>query len=434
MDWGLGNPNKTAALIAMLLVAVWGLAYIRRWGFWVALTLFAGLGICLVHTLSRGGLFAAGAGLVCLLWQTPRPWPKARVIGLVAAVWVIVGFSIYIQAHKRLGKGVVEQDRSISNRLEVWKDAPRMMLDAPAGWGFGNAGDAYVQWYQPVERNETYRTLVNSHLTWLVEGGWLFRFLYIAGWLSAFALCWPLSETRRWLSVPFGTWMAFAVAATFSSVAESIWLWIVPATGLLLAMLARAQTRCWPALKAGISVGVFSVAALVLIAVSGWMTDQEIDIVGSPDRVMIGGTKPGLWITTNEKTFGARYGKTLRGFLLEHTNPSTAIGVVKSVSQIPKGNEATIVLAGEQTASTLSQLQAMPHSKLLLLNPAFYPQDAGIGSFDKTNIRVLFGDFSQSPARSAWAGVARVVLVEGAGDFLPSWPELVIDPPSRASL
>jgi len=29
MDWGLGSPNKTAALIAMLMVAVWGLAFIR---------------------------------------------------------------------------------------------------------------------------------------------------------------------------------------------------------------------------------------------------------------------------------------------------------------------------------------------------------------------------------------------------------------------
>jgi len=46
MDWGLGNPNKTAALIAMLMVAVWGLACFRKWGFWAALTLFTGLGIC----------------------------------------------------------------------------------------------------------------------------------------------------------------------------------------------------------------------------------------------------------------------------------------------------------------------------------------------------------------------------------------------------
>jgi hypothetical protein len=31
MDWGLGNPNKTAAVIALLMIAVWALAYFRRW-------------------------------------------------------------------------------------------------------------------------------------------------------------------------------------------------------------------------------------------------------------------------------------------------------------------------------------------------------------------------------------------------------------------
>ena len=29
MDWGLGNPNKTAALIAILMVAVWSLSYLK---------------------------------------------------------------------------------------------------------------------------------------------------------------------------------------------------------------------------------------------------------------------------------------------------------------------------------------------------------------------------------------------------------------------
>jgi hypothetical protein len=58
MDWGFGNPNKTAAFIAILMIAVWILAYIHKWGFWIALVAFTGLGICLIHTMSRGGLVA----------------------------------------------------------------------------------------------------------------------------------------------------------------------------------------------------------------------------------------------------------------------------------------------------------------------------------------------------------------------------------------
>jgi len=93
MDWGLGNPNKTAALTATLMVGVWALAYVRKWGFWPALVFFTSLGICLIHTFSRGGLIAAAAGLVVLVWLAPRPWPRH------------LGASIYLQAHERYGQG-----------------------------------------------------------------------------------------------------------------------------------------------------------------------------------------------------------------------------------------------------------------------------------------------------------------------------------------
>lgn len=75
--------------------------------------------------------------LIPVLWMAPRPWPWNRIAGIVAAVWVIIGFSVDLQAHERLGQGVVQEDRSISNPLELWKYAPAMMLDAPGGWGIG---------------------------------------------------------------------------------------------------------------------------------------------------------------------------------------------------------------------------------------------------------------------------------------------------------
>ena len=62
LDWGFGNPNITAGLIATLLMAVWGLAFIHRWGFWPALLGFTTLGVCLIQTVSRGGLVAAILG------------------------------------------------------------------------------------------------------------------------------------------------------------------------------------------------------------------------------------------------------------------------------------------------------------------------------------------------------------------------------------
>ncbi len=219
MDWGLGNPNKTAALIVGLMIGLWALAYMRRWGFWVALAGFTGLGIGLIHTFSRGGFVALICGVAPLLLWAPRPWAARRIVGVVVAVWCIVGFAVYLQAHERLGQGVVRNDPSISNRLDLWKYAPVMMRDAPGGWGFGNSGKAFVDWYQPLDRVESYRTMVNNHLTWLVELGWPGRFLYLACWGAISVLCWP-SAQARWLAIPFGIWLALFVSATFSSVAE----------------------------------------------------------------------------------------------------------------------------------------------------------------------------------------------------------------------
>lgn len=141
MDWGLGNPNKTGALIATLMVAVWIFGFIWRKGFWASLVLFSGLGICLVHTFSRGGIVAAIIGLCPLVLLAPRPWPKVRLFAVIGAVWLIVGASIFLQAHERLGQGITERDPSISNRFDIWKMTPTMMVDAPNGWGIGNSGN-----------------------------------------------------------------------------------------------------------------------------------------------------------------------------------------------------------------------------------------------------------------------------------------------------
>src|SRR5690606_25281879 len=143
------------------------------------------------------------AGWLVLLWRAPRPWPWSRLLAIIASVWVILAFSIYLQAHERFGQGLVHEDRSITNRLVIWKQARRMMVDAPGGLGIRNSGNAYGQWYQPLDQHELYRTLVNSHLTWLVEVGWPLRFLYVFGWVTAVVLCWPW-HGRKWFSIPLG--------------------------------------------------------------------------------------------------------------------------------------------------------------------------------------------------------------------------------------
>ena len=64
------------------------------------------------------------------------------------------------------------QDASVGNRMELWNSALQMAAENVHGFGSGQSGEQYMQWYQPLDRQEGYRTMVNSYLTFLVEQGW----------------------------------------------------------------------------------------------------------------------------------------------------------------------------------------------------------------------------------------------------------------------
>lgn len=418
MDWGLGNPNKTASLIAILMVAVWGLAFFRKWGFWISLILFAILGICLVHTFSRGGVVAAFLGLVPLVLAVRRPWPCRRVIAVVISIWVIVGASIYLQAHERYGQGVIQEDRSISNRFEIWKSAPAMMVDAPGGWGIGNSGNAYMNWYQPLDKNEGYRTLVNSHLTWLVEFGWLGRFLYLAGWLAVFLICFP-TQTTRWLAVPFGIWVAFFVGAVFSSVAESIWLWVVPGLALASVVGWRIWNRTWFNSRLWLLPPCAAGVCFLLVAVGG---DSPIQKVG--DVVLVGGSPPDFWVVLNKMVLGDKPGRSLRAAL--PTMSAISLGVVENVRALPQGKLSSVILAGDIPPEDRSEVvkRLKTAKSVTLVNPPFFPQELEVSG--ELAVQVLVGEFSQSPAASTWTDLASTRKLIGVGDFVPDWPTLLL--------
>lgn len=61
------------------------------------------------------------------------------------------------------------QDASVGNRIELWGSALQMAAENPRGFGTGT-GEQYMQWYQPLDRQQGYRTMVNSYLTFLVAG------------------------------------------------------------------------------------------------------------------------------------------------------------------------------------------------------------------------------------------------------------------------
>lgn len=423
MDWGLGNPNKTAALIAMLMIAVWSLAWIRKWGFWAALALFTGLGVCLVHTFSRGGMVALIAGLIPVVWLAPRPWSRQKTIAIGVSACVVIGSLLYLNAHERLGQGVVQEDQSISNRLELWKAAPQMMRDAPTGWGLGNSGKAYMQWYQPLNRTEGYRTMVNSHLTWLVELGWCGRFWYLAAWPAVLLLCWP-GKRRSILSLAFGVWLTFTVGAFFSSVAESPWLWVVPGLALLAVLGYRIRNHAWPRRTTWfLPVGVPAlVLAGIYLSANGGST-----VSGAKDRVVIGKGKPALWLLADSKTMGEYYGRHLRQAIGSANGKETAVVIVQSLAAVTGMDNGRLVLANLSAKDKAELARLVPEAgRIVLLNPSVYPQEMGITADNARKVSVLAGEFFESDALQAWQKLVMVETASGVGEYLPDWAKIAL--------
>ena len=441
LDWGLGNPNKTAALIGVLMVGVWILPCVHRHLFWLALTFFTGLGICLIATASRGGLLATALGVGIMLCWVRKPWQPAYLIGSVLAVWTIVGMAVWLEATHRFTQGIGSEDKSISHRFELWRVAPRMMVDAPGGWGFGNSGAAYMQWYQPVDRTEGYRTLVNSHLTWLVELGWIGRLFYVLAWITVLRLCWPETSkppknTPYWITICLGVWVSLLVSAWFSSVAETPWLWVVPTAGLIATLVWRWRAKQWPGWRTWMAAALGSCAVLVIIFMLGVETSERIRLRYYDGRTVLGNIPdPNMWVVTSTEVLGQNYGRTLRQYLAAADRPRPAsaisIGFVQRINKLqpPEVRAKILVVAGGHDNIQLAQLTTLAGncSRLILLNPSFYPQDLKAYTQLSVKTEVITGEFSQVPI-SAWTEATKhsIQNVEGSGEFLPRWPRLVL--------
>lgn len=433
MDWGLGNPNKTAALIACLLIAVWSVHRWRSWTFWISLSLFAGLGVCLIHTYSRGGVVAAGVGLAVWLvlgspWKhhTPRRWIAAGVI-LVG----LVGYAATVDATDRYFEGIGpgEVDYSISNRLEMWRHAPQMMVDAPRGWGIGQSGNSYTQWYQKTATRYEYRTLVNSHLTWMVEFGWLRRFLYVACWLMALWLCLP-RHTPNQTALPFAIWIGFAISATFSSVAESIIIWIPPVVALGWVVLARVQSRNVKGLGRGVVVTCCaSVLLLATTFLAGKLLREGPQILHNSQGTQIGLLANHQTITLlapDTDVVGKHFGMAIR----QATNKDTSWHITYNPGHISE-DTSHIVLSGKGVE--IEQLNLSDMTTLTFLNPTDLQKLSTLSQKPRQNLSrtLIMGAQRRDPVaralqRSAPQEGWKLQVVPGQQFFLSTWVDLVL--------
>lgn len=429
LDWGFGNPNITAGLIATLLMAVWGLAFIHRWGFWPALVGFTALGVCLIQTASRGGMVAAILGGVVLVACLRRPWPRGRWIPIVVALVLLGSYAVWHGVATRYGKGIVEEDASVSNRWLIYRMAPAMMVDAPGGWGHKRAAEAYHHFYQPVGRHERYGSLISSHLTWMAEWNWWWRIGYVVGWMSIFALCSP-STKRRWYGVVLAIWVAFGAAAMFTTMANRWVLWGGPGVLLLGVLGTRIASNEWPLRRRWVWVGTGTFALLAGIVLWGAIIFPSRPSVRLHSGwVRLGGEDaPSVWIAEPDTTvLGQTYGQRLRQQLRYKESPTILLEWHKG--KLNPSPSDMVVFSGKGVVGlSMERFSAAAEAEQwIMLNPDMPSQAVAEALESSPTIRVLWGEFHPGHARYAWESLdgkfdhISLERMTAAGEYLPDW-------------
>jgi hypothetical protein len=442
LDLGLGNPNKTALLLVLLIIAGWAFFYWRKGLFYLSLFLSLLLGAALLHTYSRGGLVALFLGMAMVFYGCRAQLTKSRSAAVFFAIIVLATYGSHISASNRWSLSFVAEDLSVLNRLEIIRNIPAMIIDAPNGWGYGNSGAAYMSWYQPIGRLEIYRTLVSSHLTWFVEMGWAGRLLYLFFWCLVFVCCWP-SRSPEWFYVPLGAWSAFFVGAIFSSVAECLILWIIPLIALACVVWRRISGRLGISLKRLSGTFMITVIGVCGLIIGPWSKENLIQITANPKLIVlkIGPARKNnlLVLRPDSQIIGLHYGQNARIVMerdfAKKNSPPLCMGFAIDPAAVAAFPCPTLVLMGDQRdlMATISSAGGNAVHRLIFIDPLYLDEDRLRQVTLTKRIDVIIGEeFSGLTTGTLGFDLntslpnIKIHYIKGAGDCLPRWAEAVM--------
>lgn len=409
--WNLGwnNPNPAGLFVAMWIPWMWGL------GAWVAggkdlgarrswhglrpdaavtlvLAVELGLWFLLCKTYSRGALVAVvGSGVVFLGWRYAIGgmsgrwgWLAARLAGVVLLL-LLTGF------FSRIDPRFVSQDASAGNRLMLWKGGLQMVAASPwDGWGAGNSGPAFMNWFQAQKANEQYAGMVNSYLHVGVERGLPLLTAVITSGMGLMAMAWQTSRALRGragvnVAAAGCSWLVFLIANGFSTLWIFKNLWWLPGFAALWIMgsVLAAQREAVLGIT-GRSLGlsaVFSVCVAALMWVAGHMMAADIRISpGSGDGwILCGdGTKNSrleVMLFPDPSVLGETWGKEVR-LLAGELNQSRIRVATAGRTNIPidaRFCPRWIIACGGEVEEGFSALGEFPEAHLILVHPLGRP-------------------------------------------------------------
>ncbi len=444
MRWSFGfeNPNKAAVVFACLIPLFWAvwLAGIRLKARVWKVVVLAGTGLgflacwgCLLLTFSRGGAVGAVSGMVVAsFWAWRLPWRRAALGASMILIGIVLAAAMVFGTAERAADAMGE-DASVGNRIELWSSGLQMAFENPGGFGAGNSGREFMQWYQPIERNEGYRTMVNSYLTFLVEWGWVAFAAAGAVLLAFWCWTWPGGGEERGARLRAalgGSLGAFLVSGVFSTTMEEPWLWILPGVvaGLLAAVRLRAGGRLVAGWTSGVGVCVFALVMGGLWLGGFWRSGNDPmarsfgisprggKTVTSVEPKASGSAAVGVMV--DEAVLGEDWGKLVRSLAF---GAGRRVVMMESFDRPP----GTVVLVGERAVHIPDLLE---FSDLILVAPEPFE-----GAFRGV---ILVPEIDEDGRGRFWAGRrndgVRLVELTGVGTRVEwAWDQIVAEVAGR---
>ena len=347
--------------------------------------------VFLLQTESRGALVAAVAGLALVVGGSgfnrlntlkgrlkPGVSFFVRAASSAAVLFLLLVYSQQLGVNDRMA-ALSSGDESANVRVALYSAGLQMLADAPGGVGLGEGWNRYMQWYQSVGDGRSYLSLVNSHLTWLAEGGRWFRLFYLAVWCGVFLLCWPVPWSALRASA-FAVWVTLGLCGFFSSVLTLLWLWIAPVGLLLFCLRERYQSSLWPAKRQWLLVSAGAVVGLVGLHLAGHVLSGGDRLVIRPGSVVIGEWPERVAVIQPDGgILGDKYGHTIRGYLDSLGGCTVLHG--EPVGEHLHGYER-IVLSGSASLAGLGGFKG----QLVWMNP---PADVDAGMLELLEGRSL---------------------------------------------
>ena len=396
---GFVNPNRCGALLALISLMFIGLAVcVSSRKMRVLFGLCASVAfVAMFFTHSRGAVVAFAIGLACYFLPLLFKLPRRYLVIFVTSAVLLLAVGIFVC----YGESGSARAISSTQRINMWRDTPRMMVDAPGGWGFVSSGRAYVDWYQPIEQKFMARTLVNDHLTILVACGWPFRFAYLFAWFLALG-CALKAARDGTTAMPLAVWSAFATTSWFNPVMESPVLWIAPAAaGAAFVVCAKPWREGSRYVRVCLPVAVLAIAAVACLYVAGsFMPEHTTRIRAHGGIVSVNGVRPATLLVSDDVVLGnGLTEKQLRAFYA--VNPKApSISYAYGIDALPSELPRRLVLAGRTGAEFLDRWVSAPEGgkpplpkELLFISPTFPPWAVPEPIMKACKVRIAIGEF-----------------------------------------